>query len=329
MKKRIRIIFLILTFCLCLSLMPVAIYAAASIVVNISSSLNYDLPVAIDIVKWNSINNYYYIEMGKLSDGTPLEWRLVLERTGSEENPLDSTVNGIVNSNFTGNKAELEGKTYYFLLNTWTGGTNYLKASEACALDNNFLSNGYSRDYDDHDVAANDYASSTIRFYITGTPVLRGSNGSDDLGYTPVAHSGSNQTGPEDFLSKYKIEEDPVYSLIKPRTLADLYTKMSSKYEELTDIRYNNNVALGYGDTQGIPSSTEDKLWILSRYEAIKISGDETASDLRAWNETYWLRSPWDNTINCNMIVWEDGEVDHVSKISVTYCARPAFQMVF
>lgn len=348
MIKRTKLMFLISTLCLCLSLLLVGIYATTSIMFSVTSSLKYSPStpqIPIDFVKWKpddpsttdvANDGYYYLEMGELSDGTPLEWRLVLERTGSEDDPTDSTVDGVIDDNFTGNKQELEGKTYYFLLNTWTGGTSSTDSPDACSFDNycTFSSrNFYDLDYAINTVPAIDYASSTIRQYITGTPVLRGYNDSGSSCF-PVAHTESGQTEntPDDFLSKYSIDTDPLYSFIEGRSLSDLYKKISSdSYENPMDVSYNSTVATGDSDTAGIPETTEDKLWILSYYEAYEITEDYSSSNAgaRKWNGHYWLRSYALNLLITYACVGSNGILTSISDTFTTLIARPAFQMSF
>ncbi len=282
---------------------------------------------AIDFVQWNSSEEYYYLEMGELSDGTPLEWRLVLERTDSEADPTDSTVDGVTEAGFTGDKTELEGKTYYFLLNTWTGGTNFSDSPDACSF-NNYYTNGYNSNYSGNAVSASDYASSTIRKYITGTKVLR-----SFANNAPAPHTSSGQTEdtPDDFLSKYSIEENPVYNLIEGRTLADLYTKMGRPFSNPSNIEYNATVAAGDSTlgTAAIPNTVVDKLWLLSNYEAYEITGSDSSSNagVRVWNSDYWLRTPRSSAV---YYVWPSGEFMYEKDdASGAYCARPAFMMSF
>ena len=302
---------------------------------NISVSFEFEeLSSVVNFVQWNSVDNYYYIEMGKLSDGTPLEWRLVLERTGSESDPTDSTVEGITDDNFTGNKTELEGKTYYFLLNTWTGGTSEIDSPDACSFENRVmgvLNNYWNYNYGGASVLSNNYAASNLRKYITGTAVLRGYSGNNDTS-SPALHTESGQISEESFLSKYSIEDDIVYSFISGRTLTDLYSKMSNSS---ADVTYDEDVAVGTSDIAGIPETTIDKLWSLSRYEALEIKN--TSLSCLYWNGIYWLRS--DNVTNGtrpnqqygknqSCCVSTTGDISGDFVIS-TYCTRPAFQISF
>ena len=311
---------------------------------TLSVSFDFEENMALDYIQWNSTDGYYYLEMGELSGGTPLEWRLVLERTGGDE---DSTVDGV--SGFTGNKSELVGKTYYFLLNTWTGGTSSADSPDACAFNNNYYYSSmyWHGDYEgQYSVYGNDYASSSIRKYITGTPILRDSVQSSTNIYGPTAHSGSGQESEEDFLTKYNIESSSVYNLIKGRTLADLYTK-SHGYPDYQDLSYSSTVETGTETVAPIPSTTIDKLWIPNAYEAFEITGSdiEDSGSVRAWAGEYWLRTTYRGMAsypsNCNHYVTSNGSItqtpttengyssDQYATINNAYCARPAFQMSF
>ena len=315
---------------------------------TLSVSFDFEENMALDYIQWNSTDGYYYLEMGELSDGTPLEWRLVLERTGGDE---DSTVDGV--SGFTGNKSELAGKTYYFLLNTWTGGTSSADSPDACAFNNNYYysslwSHGaYGAYGSTSGVYAEEYAPSAIRNYITGTPILRDSVQSSNYIYDPTAHSGSGQESEEDFLTKYNIESSSVYNLIKGRTLADLYTKFTASSTP-TDRSYNSKVESGTETMDPISSNTIDKLWILSYYEAYEITGSdgEDSSSARAWTGEYWLRTLYvptysgPNSRSCYYVASSGSmaqtptpdnsySTDQYATVDNAYCARPAFQMSF
>ena len=253
----------------------------------------------------------------------------------------------------------MHGDLSYFLLNT-------KEASEECMYNNNTFEGEYgiwNKDYSYNfeegtgDVYGNDYATSTIRQYLTGKSVLRGCTAEGDYynNYSPALANG--QTKPDDFLTNFKILDSEIYNLIDGRSLLDLYSKnggsflyhnsnaAEDNYRNPIDVTYNQNVENGIGGEK-ISSSISDKLWLLSCYEACSISDAIYIDD--DWDQhQWWLRSNQDNYFvnNPDYQMLEGGVVDTVESgevgcgyyacsydTSLDYyflCARPAFQMSF
>ena len=344
------------TYTITLTLKNFSASISQTLALNFEFEKDVESPV-LEMVKWNSVDNYYYLEMGEYNN-QPMEWRLVLQRTNDD-------VVGISEAGFTGDVTELSGKSYYFLLNTQTDN------NDLCSYENEYHYSGTGMGVLDFatktnyssSVQARDYASSNIRDYILGNKVYRGINLiNEQINSTPtfelrapekgvtydiIQALESNQSEPDDFLSKYKIENSPLYNLIDGRSLADLYLKMcDDNMESPSNIEYNSVVENGEGDNQAIPSSTVDKLWLLSAYEAYKIMNTESEDFvIRSWNNNWWLRSP--NSYSRVYGSYLDGtcDVSYVnssgtlyiysndnnlgSAPNYSYAVRPAFQINF
>ena len=253
-----------------------------------------------DYIKWNSAG-YFEIEMGSWN-GTPLKWKMVLKENG---NNVESV------SSYNQNTA-LSG-SYYFLLDT------FIQNELVCSFENSYT---YSGDYPRGDsyastVNPNDYAVSNIREFLTGTSVKRYSTWSGSV-YTEAFYTG--QTQDENFLDKFNVRNDVVYSLIQPRTLEDLYSKMGRNVSGTESVTYDSDVE--------IPASTEDKLWLLSLYEA-SVLGDNTS---RAWGGIWWLRTPGTDGDTghdkCHSTyIRQDGTLNDQYRVYYSHYARPAFKV--
>ena len=327
MSKRIKLIFVISMLCFCLAFLVVSIYASVTLVFSVTSSLNYDGPSARDYINW--VNNtdtsdvedgYWTLTMGEY-EGTPLVWRMVLKE---EENNKVSSVVGYTQD------MELSG-SYYFLLAT------YIEDVFECSFENWYFDIGISTtsrlDQYGSNVNANDYAVSNIREYLTGVNVYRGytRSGSYDNGYTyiPSTDNITGQTEQENFITKFNIDSSPVYSMIEGRSLSDLYSRMAFGPAG-NSVDFDTDVKNGVEELVGIdPDTTNDKLWLLSYYEAYKITGSNAAdSGARSWGDTYWLRSP---SSYSDVVSWVEGsgQVNAMNYVHLTFCARPAFKISF
>ena len=277
---------------------------------TLSVSFDFEENMALDYIQWNSTDGYYYLEMGDYN-GTPLVWRMVLK----EENNDVSSV-----ANYT-QDTELSG-SYYFLLDT------YIEDVFVCSFENNYTSSGPFPRLDKYGsfVNVNDYAVSNIREYLTGTDVYRGytSSGSN---YEPAKATGQEKE--ENFLDVFNITSSPVYSMIEGRTLADLYSRMGGSTSGAA-VTFDTDVENGVGELAGIdPDTTKDKLWLLSYYEAYKITGNTSSdSGARSWDTEYWLRSPYSFVSSAVHCVAASGSVSGGGTgCSATDCARPAFKI--
>ena len=96
-------------------------------------------------------------------------------------------------------------------------------------------------------------------------------------------------------------------------------------------VNFDTDVSNGVNDIVGIdPDVTKDKLWLLSYYEAYKITGSTAAdSGARGWDSTYWLRSPSllsPSNVISNILA--SGTI-RSDEVQITRCARPAFKISF
>ena len=301
---------------------------------NFSSSLSQPIalnfefteaPSVSDYLEWvandpdteTPNDGYWTLTMGEYEDPTtheitPLVWRMVLKEN-EEGTDVESVANYTQNTTLSG--------SYYFLLDTYKA--NVFN----CSFENNFTgSDPYLRlDEYKSTVNVNDYAVSNIREYLTGIDVSRGytSSGSDRI---PALAAG--QTERENFITKFNLESSPVYSMIEGRTLSDLYSRMADNTSG-TAVTFDTDVENGVGGLAGIdPDTTKDKLWLLSNYEAYKITGSYTEdSGARSWDDDYWLRSPYSPFTNHGLYVDASGFVGIIYGVFGTYCARPAFKI--
>ena len=197
-----------------------------------------------------------------------------------------------------------------------------------CSFENNYTNSSPYPRLDEYvnKVNVNDYAVSNIREYLTGINVYRGYTVSDN--YTTITESFEHvtQEKEENFLDVFNITNSPVYSLIEGRTLSDLYSRMNDAGSAVT---FDTDVENGVGELAGIdPDTTKDKLWLLSYYEAYKITGSTRAdSGARSWGYTYWLRSPNSSTTHSVYFVFASGIIGHDISAFDASCARPAFKI--
>ena len=281
-------------------------------------------PTVADYLTWvaddpdttTANDGYWTLTMGEYEDPTtheitPLVWRMVLKE---EENNDVSSV-----ANYTQDTA-LNG-SYYFLLET------YIPNVFNCSFENNFtLSSPYPRlDEYKSTVNVNDYAVSNIREYLTGTDVYRGSTRS---GSNRIPALATGQEKEENFLDVFNITSSPVYSMIEGRSLSELYSRMGGSTSG-SAVEFDTDVENGVEGVTGIdPDTTKDKLWLLSYYEAYKITGSTGVdSGARSWGYTYWLRSPSSSATNGAYYVNESGYIVGSNSAYGTYCARPAFKI--
>ena len=116
--------------------------------------------------------------------------------------------------------------------------------------------------------------------------------------------------------------------MIEGRTLSDLYSRMAYGTTGST-VTFDTDVENGVGELAGIdPDTTQDKLWLLSYYEAYKITGSTAAdSGARSWDAQYWLRTPsLSDTSHVNSVL-ASGNIGYSNSASSTNCARPAFKI--
>ena len=306
---------------------------------NFSSSLSQPIalnfefteyfPSVTDYLEWvaddpgttDVVDGYWTITMGEYEDPTtheitPLVWRMVLKEN-EEGTDVESVANYTQNTTLSG--------SYYFLLDT------YIENVFVCCFENNFTNSGSYPRLDEYEntVNVNDYAVSNIREYLTGTDVYRGykRSGSDRI---PAKATG--QTEPENFLDVFNITSSPVYSMIEGRSLSELYSRMGGSTSGAA-VTFDADVKDGV-ETKGVagidPDTTKDKLWLLSYYEASKITitqGTAADSGARSWDYYYWLRSPYSSGTYSVNYVNAFGYIGYTNNAYDTRCARPAFKI--
>ena len=288
---------------------------------NFSSSLSQPIalnfefteyfPSVTDYLEWDE-NGYWTLTMGEYQ-GTPLKWRMVLKEN-EEGTDVSSVANYTQNTTLSG--------SYYFLLDT------YIEDVFKCSFENNYTNSSPYPRLDEYvnKVNVNDYAVSNIREYLTGINVSRGSTSS---GSNRIPALATGQEKEENFLDVFNITSSPVYSLIEGRSLSELYSRMAGGTLG-TEVKFDADVENGVGELAGIdPDTTKDKLWLLSYYEASKITitqGTAADSGARSWGEKYWLRSPNSSYTYSVYFVYASGNIG----LTLAYnalCARPAFKI--
>ena len=298
----LRIISIVIVFCLSIGLGVLGFITLRNERLNI---MNY--------ITWNE-DGYFEIEMGYF-ETKPLKWKLVLKETTNESGKLDFEST----KNYT-ETTELSG-SYYFLLNTYI--PFYMNCSEANAYDWN-PDDPTRTDKYGANVPNNEYAVSNIRAFLNGEDVWRSYYKENDI-YTPAPYTEGDyvQKEKDNFLDLFHIKESHIYNLIEGRSLEELY---STAYQS------ENNEALEYNEfvAADIPSSTKDKLWLLSWYEAYKM--DDTTlknSKFRNFDYNYWLRSPFSYPINYyyQSYVSASGYMSVIYNACFTNLCRPAFKV--
>ena len=282
------------------------------------SAADYLTWVADDLDTTTANDGYWTLTMGEYEDPTtheiiPLVWRMVLKE--EENNDVSSVANYTQDTVLNG--------SYYFLLDT------YIEDIFVCNFENNYTnSDPYPRlDEYGSSVNVNDYAVSNIREYLTGIDVSRGSISS---GSNRIPALATGQDKEENFLDVFNITSSPVYSLIEGRTLSDLYSRMGDTPSG-SAVTFDTDVENGVGELAGIdPDATKDKLWLLSYYEASKITmtqGTAADSGARSWGGIYWLRSPYSSATSSVYYVVASGFIGYFYSAYSTNCARPAFKI--
>ena len=201
----------------------------------------------------------------------------------------------------------------------------------ACSFENNYTHSHISSNRLDqykNKVNVNDYAVSNIREYLTGVNVYRGCS---ERSYDRKPALATGQEKEENFLDVFNITNSLVYNLIEGRSLSDLYSRMSGS-TSVTAVEFDTDVRNGVTGVAGInPDTTKDKLWLLSSYEASKITRTQSSaadSGARSWNAKYWLRSPHPSYTTDESYIDASGQ-GFITNAFYTRCARPAFKISF
>ena len=319
MKKKTRIIGSISALAMSaasMAMLTCGVLAASQVSLDVTSSFSFEAKSVTDYLEWGK-NGYWTLTMGEYQ-GTPLKWRMVLK-----ENEEGTDVESV--ANYTQDTA-LSG-SYYFLLET------YIPNVFVCSFENYYTNSSPYPRLDEYKstVYVNDYAVSNIREYLTGINVYRGYTMDN---YITITESFEHvtQEKEENFLDVFNITSSPVYSMIEGRSLSDLYSRMGGSTSG-TKVTFDTDVEKGVGELAGIdPDTTKDKLWLLSYYEASKITmtqGTAADSGARSWDATYWLRSPYSSLTVSVYCVFASGTFGAGGSACITNCARPAFKISF
>lgn len=230
----------------------------------------------------------YYVEMGEYNS-TRLRWLIV----GTSAD--DGTITTLSEKDRTAlSKGLMLNKTYVMLSEK----VLLTDTDQSMPFQNKYTNSG---DYlNDYGYSAPDYATSNIRQYLIGNTVKNGAkseNGKFIARGTDV-----------NLMTKYNINNDPMYAKIQARNLASLYNEsaISGETKDMLTVPTSKD---GYTAVD-FTGDTADKLWLLSQtemeeiFKADYITGSRenyscplymssrtsvlTASSAAAW----WLRSP-------------------------------------
>ncbi|MDY2696293.1 MAG: hypothetical protein SOV27_03945, partial [Eubacteriales bacterium] len=116
----------------------------------------------------------------------------------------------------------------------------------------------YSNEYTS--VPANDYSISTVRAYLNGKTVntttsFDGSSMGSSTKWTPCTETTTNLN----FFTQNTLKGNDIYTLIQPRTLDDMYKKMSA---DSTPANIELPTAV-----EGLSETDSDAFWLLSDNE--------------------------------------------------------------
>ena len=274
------------------------------------------------------VNAYpYYIEYGtKLVNGTetPITWHIIAKADSNNQ-----MTNFSASSDLNNGKLKTTEKYFFISRDNLTNvdisyQNDYFKYSDSEA----YLSVTNGKDI--QDVKANDYANSVIRKFLNGETVYGKQvtmfNSGTYTKYNATSSiSGSVYSKPsevsDNFYKTYNLNNS-IYNLITPRSLKELYTKMSNT-STVTDISQPTNI------NNADFTTTNDRFWLLSYNEVVTIL---TGTDYRKINTgPYWrLRSPNNNYGGVSVVVSTTGGyiVDSSTyQIYYNFGVRPAFML--
>ena len=330
MSSKIKITSILVVFILILLAILPGVFAILNIdfVVNgdaESTAIEQEDPINL---KYDSTNNYYYVEMGTYG-GSPVRWRYVADVTNGVENATRFAPTSTNAPDTTKGKGMFILNSDIFTADTLISG---YEDRNAYSLDENdgiiqFLSPDmykytnskyYHKTEGYTDIYANDYAASNLRAFLTGRTNVAG----QDVG---------------NLMNVIGIDStNAIYQKIQGRTLTDLYSSINQDGSTLTL------------PTQFEGSAT-DMFWSLSWNEALTILGGgskfqneliwqspayseymEWLRDSESyWNAEYWLRSPTLAFTNSASSVYHGGDVNGGIVNFSYYAVRPAFILKF
>ena len=291
-----------------------------------------DIPVKY---KADGLLSNYYIEYGTGKVGSttyPINWYIIGKYVNKELTALGSDDLTVVEANTTYKMKDTI--TYAFMSeNILTSGggttneTKYVPFNNNVFIDKNYTE-GKSLEYPEVD--ANDYSISTIRAYLNGKTVYtKDSNTSATLNGTLGTNYTPDKTGTTaNFFTQNTLKNNDIYTLIQPRTLDNMYKKMS---DSSTDLTLPTAV-------EGISGTDADAFWLLSYGEASTLwtsesnrvgnilspKTDDTSSHT-ASAVNWWLRSPGSSYSYNARDVYGNGII-YSDRVSGAWCGvRAAF----
>lgn len=294
------------------------------IYISSSSDEGYDLSQYSLNISFTSLGtsllqdsgSYYYVEMGTVpnTSGTGaeyLKWKLV-------SNDLSTR--------YTYSSTKPTGKSFFVLTTklSHVKGSDGVQINKVCAS-NDWIEitdegNGTSKYHQLNgwtNILADDYATSTMRAYITGEKVYKGGTATDSSSVS----SPSSATDYSDVYTDFCIDKDNdiVYQNIIGRTLEDLYDGcVNYGYDGLGFPTFNEGA-------KQIESNTVDKLWIPSYTENKNILGGGSWESNDLIYEYCWMRDNYgDGTYIFSY--YEDGS-DTDDWLGARLTVRPAFYL--
>ena len=225
--------------------------------------------------------------------------------------------------------------TYAFMSDyILTSGGGTTSETKGVPFNNNMFYDTTNRKYNKSleypEVDANDYSISTIRAYLNGKTVYTENtstsatlNGTSGTNYTPKTTGAT-----ANFFTQNMLKDNDIYTLIQPRTLGDMYKKMS---DSSTDLTLPTAV-------EGISGTDTDAFWLLSKDEMNMLIGSNTNSignilspktdDMTSYTISageWWIRTPLPSYSHYVKIVIEIGDALFTEVYKFFGGVRPAF----
>ena len=268
----------------------------------------------------------YYIEYGTnvVVGSTKLKWYIIGKYV--DEMLTTFTSNDLTTVTANSSYKLKEGITYAFMSSlilpsgdAKTDEKNYIPYNNDLHYDttnNKFYSNKYTS------TIANDYSISTVREYLSGKTVNIATKYGDSVSaYCNDSEPDADYPSYYNFFTQNSLKDSDIYTLIKPRSLLSMSTKMYNLKDDYT---------VPVNTTEGIASTDADAFWLLSYYEKDNLWSNETnrvgyfpnSSKATCW----WLRSQM-NEYNSQLAYCDWSGVGLIQPTINTYCAgiRPAF----
>lgn len=227
---------------------------------NIEISMEFDR-VDDNIIKYDSANNYYYIEMGvnPYKDNEPLRWISFAKK--QENGTFD----------FYDKKNKPTNGTFYFIseLILYSDGESSQAASGGIPYQNDYVytdtNSAFHIHIDNKNYQAQDYAVSNVRTYLNGGTVYNSYS---------FANNTATPAGEQVSISNYEILTSNIYKkYIVPRYIAKIYEKTT--------------FMIDYANVYDCAQEA-DKLWLLS-YNLYQITDSEGNKLLDTDSELNWV----------------------------------------